>query len=258
VTAIAFENAQGGLTQACTIQAVDHASYLADKITKPEYERRLAYRQAVPAAEVSPLSARPALPVVPTAAPAALPVAPVAPAVAPILHELKPAGASAAPVASRVLVGASALTPLVAASYGLGLGAGRFDSYMLEYGHPLLPTLDVRPSMQIISPFSPVNLFGAATPLQGLSLGCDMLGTTRQAPGAWGLSFEGGLGARVGTWQTTGLEGVWPAMHLRVGMRWKALAVGMRYPLMNRAGDPTAGWEASIGVGMPLSALIGK
>jgi hypothetical protein len=246
VEAIAFENAHGGIKQTCAIAAADHAQYLQDRITKTEYERRLAYRQdGAPAPATAPTVAlppipRPALPSGGAVAVPAVPQRPAAPAVP---------SAPSGPLA----VG---LTPLVGFAYGLG---GTYDSYMVEYGHPVLATLDARPSLQIVSPFSPVTFMaGAGRPVEGLSLACDLMGTTRQTPGVQGLSFEGGLGARVGTWQGATLPGgMWPAMHLRLGMRWHALAVGMRYPLMTRAGDPSAGWEANIGIGVPLSTLFG-
>lgn len=240
VDSISFENAHGGIKQTCAIAATDHAQYLQDRITKTEYERRLAYRQdGAPAVALPPIP-RPALPSGGAVAVPTLPQRPTAPA-------------PAVPAAGPLAVG---LTPLVGFAYGLG---GSYDSYMVEYGHPLLATLDARPSLQIVSPFSPVNFMaGAGRPVEGLSMAIDLLGTTRHQPGAQGLSFEGGLGARVGTWQGATLPGgVWPALHLRLGMRWHALAVGMRYPLFSRAGDPSAGWEANVGIGMPLSTLFG-
>lgn len=260
---IAFENQQANMTQTCAIRAADHASYLKDAISKAEYEKRLSYRQDGGTYAAGAAVAPPSLPTLrpvaalPPAAPAlpnrALPV-PVLPR--PDVRLETPAPAPAARVG---LTPALTLNPLVGFGYGLGVGGGRYDAYMVEYGHPVLPTLDVRPSLQIISPFSPINFMaGPARPIDGLSLACDLLGTTRQAPSVHGLSFEGGLGARVGTWQGAANAGLWPALHMRLGMHWHALSVSMRYPLLNRAGDPTAGWDASIGVGMPLSALIGK
>lgn len=262
VEQIAFENQQATVTQTCAIRAADHASYLKDAISKAEYEKRLAYRQDGGAYAAGAAVAPP--PSLPTLRPIAL-----APAVPPVLPnralpvpvlprpDLRPE--TPAPAARVGLTPAVTLNPLVGFGYGLGVGGGRYDAYMVEYGHPVLPTLDVRPSLQIISPFSPINFMaGPARPIDGLSVACDLLGTTRQDPSVHGLSFEGGLGARVGTWQGTANAGLWPALHMRLGMRWHALSVAMRYPLLNRGGDPTAGWDATVGVGMPLSVLIGK
>jgi hypothetical protein len=156
-------------------------------------------------------------------------------------------------------------TPIVAPlattlglSYGLALGGSRFDAFQLEYAHPVLSTLDLRPSIQIISGFSPVNfLNGASRPADGLSFACDLMGTTRQHPGWGGLAFEGGLGARVASVQGTA-GGTWPAMHLRMGMRWAGLTAGMRYPLLHAGGDPTGTWEATLGYSVPFSAFGGQ
>lgn len=260
---IAFENQQANMTQTCAIRAADHASYLKDAISKAEYEKRLSYRQDGGTYAAGAAVAPPSLPTLrPVAAlPAVAPALPNRALPVPVLPrpDVRLETPAPAPAARVGLTPALTLNPLVGFGYGLGVGGGRYDAYMVEYGHPVLPTLDVRPSLQIISPFSPINFMaGPARPIDGLSLACDLLGTTRQAPSVHGLSFEGGLGARVGTWQGTANAGLWPALHMRLGMHWHALSVSMRYPLLNRGGDPTAGWDASIGVGMPLSALIGK
>jgi hypothetical protein len=149
---------------------------------------------------------------------------------------------------------APGLTSMVGFAYGVRVNGGSYDAYHLEYGHPLLKTLDVRPGLQIISPFSPVNFMaGPSRPIEGLALGVDMLGTTRQEPNAAGFSFDGGLGTRLATLQGAAGKGeLWPAMYLRLGMRWQFLAIGMRYPLLHRTGDPTSGWEGSFGLSLPL------
>lgn len=261
VEAIAFENSLGEVSQACTIKATDHTLYLQDRISKAEYDRRLGYRQtggvATSAAVMAPLPVSAgAAPSVPT-----LPSMPSLPTVIPVIpsgstSEVKPA-VVASPL--KTVIGPTPhLASMLGFAYGLGVGGG-YDAYQVEYGHPLLTTLDVRPSLQIISPFSPVNFMaGAARPMEGLSLACDMLGTTRQAPNAAGFAFEGGLGARMGLWQGPNVGGLWPAMHLRVGVRWHALSLGMRYPLLRRDNDPTGGWEANLGFSMPFGSLGGK
>lgn len=257
VEAIAFENTLGAMSQACTIKATDHTLYLQDRISKAEYDRRLGYRQtggeATSANVMAPLPVSAGTATAPTMP--ALPSMPSLPTVIPVIPsgaapEAKPA-AGASPL--KTLIGPTPhLATMLGFAYGLGVGAS-YDAYQVEYGHPVLPTLDVRPSLQIISPFSPVNFIaGAARPMEGLSLACDMLGTTRQAPNAAGFAFEGGLGARLGLWQGPSVSGLWPAMHLRVGVRWQALTLGMRYPLLRRDNDPTGGWEANVGFSMPF------
>jgi hypothetical protein len=237
VTEIEFSNRHAGGEQNCRIARKDFELYLKDGITKVEYERRLAYheRSALPSLPAPPpLPALPTLqlPVISAPAPAHLPVA-------------------SAPAAPK-------LATLLALSYGLALGGGRFDAYQLEYGHPLLDTLDVRPSVQMISAFSPLNyMAGSGRSVDGLSFGCDLLGTTRQHPGVAGLSFEGGLGARLASLQGPN-AGTWPAMHLRAGLRWGPVSAGVRYPLLRRDQDPTGTWEAMLGLSAPFSAFGGK
>lgn len=227
VTEIEFRNVEGQAEQACRIKVEDYRLYLQDRITRDEYERRLGYLDAATAMPKKP--SPPAIKLPPT----------------PEVRAIK------APIPAP----RSLWSPLVGFAYGLGLNGGSYDAYQIEYGHPILRTLDVRPSLQIISPFSPVNFLGAG-PMQGLSLAGDLLGTTRHDVGASGLSFDGGLGMRVAMLQDASAQtALWPALHLRLGLRWHAATVTMRYPLFSRGGDPTAGWEAGFGVSMPLDAL---
>ncbi|MDB5097247.1 MAG: hypothetical protein JWM80_1668 [Cyanobacteria bacterium RYN_339] len=247
VQAIQFTNRHAGGEQNCRILRTDFEAYLGDTITKPEYERRVGYREEgmVPLAH----------------GPATLPGIPLAPVMRPLqlLAPLPIAGDAPRPAIPRAPIPVVAAAPtLLGLSYGLALGGGRYDAYQLEYGHPMLPSLDLRPSIQIISGFSPVNFMnGASRPADGLSFACDLMGTTRQHPGWGGLAFEGGLGARVASVQGTS-AGTWPAMHLRLGLSWSGLNVGMRYPLLHAGGDPTGTWEASLGYSVPFSAFGGS
>jgi hypothetical protein len=242
VQAIEFSNLQGGGEQSCRIARADFEAYLADKIAKPEYERRIAYHESglapAPLPELRSVVQLPVLRPLPILAPQ--PIAGDAPR--PII-----------PHAPTPVVAVPAT--MLGLSYGLAIGGGRFDAFQLEYGHPVLPSLDLRPSIQIISGFSPLNyLNGTSRPADGLSFACDLMGTTRQHPGWGGLAFEGGLGARVASVQGTA-AGNWPAMHLRLGARWMGLTAGMRYPLLHAAGDPTGTWEATLGYSVPFSAF---
>lgn len=266
VQEIEFTNRHGNSEQTCRIVRADFETYLRDRIAKAEYERRLGYHEthlavASPAAVggALPLPPLPPLPALPPSDALTLPRFPGLPAGLPGLP-----GSTSAPRPAPGGHPASAVTPAVAPlatllglSYGLALGGGRFDGFQLEYGQPLLSSLDLRPSVQIISPFSPVNYFAGSTQAtEGLSFGCDLMATTRQHPGAGGLAFEGGLGARMASLQGD-YAGSWPAMHLRVGVRWWGLSLGMRYPLLHRDGDPTATWEASLGYAVPFSSFGG-
>jgi hypothetical protein len=141
----------------------------------------------------------------------------------------------------------------------VGLGRGGYDAFAFDYGHALLPTLEVRPSLWIISNFSPMAQMGGGARFEGFSGALDLMGTTRNQVGLNGLALEGGIGVRGALLRGADLAGgVWPASHLRVGARWKALVLAMRYPLLGRAGDPTATWEASVGGSWPLGGAIAK
>jgi hypothetical protein len=248
VQAIQFTNRHGAGEQSCRILRSDFEAYLGDKITKTEYERRVAYREE----GLTPPAHRPApLPALAFSPPFMRPLNLLPPA--PIAGDAPRPAAAQRP--TPMLTGPATLLGL---SYGLAIGGSRYDAYQLEYGHPVLPTLDLRPSIQIISGFSPLNFMnGVSRPADGLSFACDLMGTTRQAPGWGGLAFEGGLGARVASVQGTA-AGTWPAMHLRMGMRWNGLNLGMRYPLLHAGGDPTGTWEASLGYSVPFSTFGGN
>lgn len=309
---IVFEHADGAARQTIRVGEADLAAYLADRIPRAEYQRRLAYRASGPAtpavasarpaqpvvlinpakapAKAAPVAAAPRaatpLPPVPalprTAAPVALPAVPTVaalppapkargpvkppafpPQVVPIPDvplpgtphgerggrpATAPAGLSL-PVAEPVA--AAPATPAVPAAtdvtfaWSLGLGRAAYDAYTVEYDHALLPTLSVRPSLWILSGFSPINRLGGAG-MDGLSGAVDLVGSTRQQVGPAGLALEGGLGLRATT--LLAASGAYPAAHLRVGARWQALGLAMRYPLLTRGGDPTATWEASLGL----------
>lgn len=245
---IEFRNVQASGDQVCRIRAADYRLYLKDKITRAEYEKRIRYEVAGKAAVKPPVPLKPpavppvSLPVPQAPQPVAAPVVPAAP-VLPVVRTEPPA-----PVAPG-------WAPMFGFAYGVRMNGGSYDAYHLEYGHPVLKTLDVRPGLQIISAFSPINFTTPSPrPLEGLAAGVDLLGTTRQAPNAAGVSFDGGLGARLATLQGSAGKGeLWPAMYLRLGVRWHLLAIGMRYPLLHRTGDPTSGWEGSFGLSMPLN-----
>jgi hypothetical protein len=261
VDEIQFTNRHAGEEQTCRIVRADFDRYLRDAITKSEYERRLTYhtlRTPLLAADMvggDQVAAPPELPVpplpeLPADRLAALPPLPNLPALT-VLHPLALPPAPAANVGAKPLLAVAPLT-LLSLNYAMALGGARYDAYQLEYAQPVLTTLDLRPSVQIISSFSPLNFMGGSTrPVDGLSFACDLLGTTRQHPGAGGLAFEGGIGARLASLQGDS-AGTWPALHLRVGARWQGLSLGMRYPLMHRDADPTGTWEATIGYSVPF------
>jgi hypothetical protein len=270
VEEIQFTNRSAGSEQSCHIGRADFNRYLRDGISKAEYERRLTYREQIDLAAVSSLptggervSAPPSLPVPPlpdvpeTQLPALPPLRPL-PSFQGLLPTSKaqtmPNSMTNAGVPLAVGPGVPSLN-LLAFNYGIALGGARFDAFQLEYARPILPTLDIRPSVQIISGFSPLNYMGGTSRIvDGLSFACDLLGTTRQHPGAGGLAFEGGIGARMATLSGAS-GGTWPALHLRMGARWQGLSLGMRYPLLHRDSDPTGTWEATVGYSVPFSAF---
>lgn len=246
--AIAFTDRGALGAQSCRIRATDCRLYLQDRISKAEYERRLGYHHLAAAGRLLP----PPLPPLhlPPVAPAPVPTPP---APVPTVHV--PAAqvpAIAAPLAAPPLVAAPGLRPMWGFAYQLGMGTQAYDAYDLEYGQAILRRLDVRPGLQIMSPFSPVNL-RSGLPLQGLAASCDLLGTSRQDPNVTGFSFEGGLGVRLAMLAPAGgPNAFWPDMHLRLALRWRMVTLGMQYPLLHANGDPTAGWMASLGVSVPL------
>ena len=133
------------------------------------------------------------------------------------------------------------------ASYALGLGTRVYDALTLEYARPVLPSLDLRPSIWMIGGLAPGSLLSrSAGTIDGVSLAFDLLGTGHRLAGANDVSFEGGVGLRAAVLQGA-TTGVWPATHLRVGTRWRAWNLSLRYPLLARPGDPTAIWDVSVG-----------
>ena len=255
--AIVFEHAHGSARQTIRVGQGDLTAYLADRIPRDEYHRRLAYR-----APTAPAAPRPAarppldppplpLPALPAPARPAGPGLPDAarPGLAPRAGQpallLPAAGALPGPAAPIAAVAARAND--VTFAWALGLGRATYDAYAVEYDHPVMPSLSLRPALWIMSGFSPLNRLNApGGAMDGLSGALDLVGSTRPQVGPGGVALEGGLGLRA--MSLLAAPGMWPAAHLRVGARWQALGLTMRYPLLNRGGDPTATWEASLGL----------
>ncbi len=269
--AIVFEHAFGGSRQVIRVGASDLADYLADRIPRPEYHRRVTREHPSPprsgptslrppAGKAVRLPAPPALPrpAVPVPLPMPAPDLPLSqaphegrggrPAPHPVALPLP--AAIAPPAVAPTPVTPFAVPPAttdVSFAWSLGLGRAAYDAYTVEYDHAVLPTLSVRPALWILSGFSPLNrMAGPSAGMDGLSAAVDVVGSTRKQVGPAGLALEGGLGLRATALQSA--PGAWPAAHLRVGARWQALGLAMRYPLLARGGDPTATWEASLGL----------
>jgi hypothetical protein len=134
------------------------------------------------------------------------------------------------------------------------LASGRtpLDAWVLEFNRPLLPSLDVRPGVWMIGAFTPAALRAAPGLTEGAAMSVDVLATSRRVQGPEAVSFEGGLGARATVIQGPS-GGVYPAAHLRVGVRWQRASVSLRYPLLAGGTDPTAAWDASFALTWPYA-----
>jgi len=264
---IVFEHAFASKNQRCVIAEPDLQAYLADQIDKPAYHQRLTYAAwadtpkalaPFPKPSAAGMASGPSRgpgstdhaavdwPAEPNVGLPGFPaIAPTRPAL-PVPPRPRPAGLPALAPESSAAASAPALSlPRFGgdfgASWAMGLGKSGYDAFAFEYGHALLPTLEVRPSLWIISNFSPIAQMGGGARFEGFSGALDLMGTTRNQVGLNGLALEGGIGVRSALLRGAELAGgVWPASHLRVGARWQALVLAMRYPLLGRTGDPTA------------------
>lgn len=243
----------GGATQRLRIRRPDLEGYLSDRLSRSAYEDRIAYAtEAAAPPGFLPLPEASAPPD-PSPYPAwSGPFASAPPSVAPSPK----ASSEATALDWRPFSPAGA--PLVAFGYSLGLSPNRYDAWTMEYGHPLQAWLDARAGVMALSSFSPLNAWaGAARPVDGLAVNLDLMGTTRQAPGPWGMALEAGLGARVVHGSALGGAPLGPlaSSSLRLGWRWQGLVVGLRYPLWRRADDPGASWEVGVGYALPFASF---
>jgi hypothetical protein len=274
---VVFEHRQGGATQRCRVRRPDLEAYLDGRLSRSVFQARLAYQQEGPGVRIPPPPVIVASPVLPPSAASQSPE-PVAqeesPVPAPSLEP--PIAFSPQPLASGTASPPAAAAPpapppIEAASpaplslprphgpsgdwrAGYALGAGRvpLDAWVLEFNRPVLPSLDVRPGVWMIGAFTPSTLRGLPGATEGAAMALDLLATSRRAVGPTSPSFEGGFGARATVVQGPG-GGIYPAAHLRIGARWHMASVSLRYPLLSAPGDPTASWDASIGLMWPYA-----
>jgi hypothetical protein len=276
---VVFEHNQGGATQRCRVRRPDLEAYLERRLSRSEYQARLAYQQEGPGIRIPPPPVIVAPPEVPSPV-ASLPPAPLAqdgslaPAQTPAPAASSPAPQQPLAAATTPFPAATALpaapptevaSPAAPASpraqgpagdwraaYALGAGRVPLDAWVLEFNRPLLPSLDVRPGVWMIGAFTPATLRGQPGATEGAAMALDLLATSRRVVGPASPSFEGGFGARATVIQGPG-GGIHPAAHLRVGARWQMASVSLRYPLLSAAGDPTASWDVSIGLMWPYA-----
>jgi hypothetical protein len=276
---VVFEHRQGGAIQRCRVRRPDLEAYLDRRLSPSAFQARLAYQQEGPGVRIPPPPVIVAQPVLPLPAPSQS-TAPVAhgessePAPAeepPVVSSATPQPLAVATAPPPAAMASSPAPPTEAASpapfassrpngpsgdwrAGYALGAGRvpLDAWVLEFNRPVLPSLDVRPGVWMIGAFTPTTLRGLPGATEGAALALDLLATSRRVVGPTSPSFEGGFGARATVIQGPG-GGIHPAAHLRIGARWHMASVSMRYPLLSAAGDPTASWDASIGLMWPYA-----